>query len=209
MGPRGIPAPVRLSVFPLSAVLAPDATMPLHIFEPRYKEMVGRCLEHDETFGVALISEGEETGPATPRRIGTEAAIIAAQRYRDGRYDIVVQGRRRFEILSMDRSRTLLRADVRYLDEPAGAGADELAEAVARLFEGVLENLELLGHAVVDETWKGLDPVALSYKVASAIPADEVVKQELLEAPSAVARLRREAELLMSIARIGAEAGAA
>jgi len=193
----------------LEGVLFPGETMPLHVFEPRYKEMVGRCLEHDEPFGVVFILEGSEVGTSVPRRIGTEAGIIAAQRYRDGRYDIVVAGRRRFEIMNLDRGRPLLRAEVRFLEEPWGDAAEDLAEPVARLFEGILESLEISGEAVIDETWKGLDPLSLSYKVASALPVEPETRQELLEIPAVAERLRREADLLMSIARVGAKAGAA
>ena len=201
---------MRLPLFPLHTVLFPEATLPLQIFEPRYREMIGRCLAHDEPFGVVLILEGEEVGDeAVPRRIGTEASIIAAQRHDDGRYDIVGEGRRRFEITGIDKSRTYLRADVRFLEDPLGTDAEILAEAVVKLVEGVVQALEAQGHAVVDETWKDLDPRSLSYRVASVIPGEDEVRQELLEMPDVASRLRREAELLMSIHRIGIEAGAA
>ncbi len=201
---------VRLPLFPLRTVLFPQATLPLHVFEPRYREMVGRCLAHDEPVGIALILEGDEVGThAVPRRIGTEAVIIASQRHGDGRYDIVVEGRRRFEIRSLDRSRAYLRADVDFLEDPLGLDAGVLAEAVARLFEGIVEALETRGHAVVDETWREMDPRTLSYRVAAALPGADEVRQELLEIPDVASRLRREAELVMAIRRIGAEAGAA
>jgi Lon protease-like protein len=201
---------VRLPLFPLQAVLFPESTLPLHIFEPRYREMIGRCLEHDESFGICLILEGEEVGMATiPHRIGTEARIIASQRYRDGRYDIVVEGHRRFEILSLDRARPYLRASVRFLDEREGVEDAGLPEAVAKLFEGVLESLELSGQAVIDETWKDLDARSLAYKVASSLPTDEDVKQEILEIPDTASRLRRLAAILMTLRRVGAAAGAA
>ncbi len=205
----GIARDVRIPLFPLQTVLFPGATLPLHIFEPRYREMVGRCLEHEEPFGICLIREGEEVGgPAVTHRVGTEAAIIASQRYGDGRYDLVVEGRRRFEVLQLDRARPYLRADVRFLGEPDGANDPELAEAVARLFEGVLESLELSGQAVIDETWKDLDARSLGYKIAAVLPVEDDVKQEVLETPDAGARLRRIAEILMHLRRIGAEAGA-
>ncbi len=210
MASRGFERPVRLPLFPLHTVLFPTITLPIHVFEPRYKEMVGRCLEHDEPFGVVLILEGEEVGGANvPRRIGTEAGIIASQRYPDGRYDIVVEGRRRFAIRSLDRGRSYLRADVEWLEEPIGAEADDLARAVAKLLEGILEALEARGHAIVDETWSEMDPRMLSYRVASTLPGANDIRQELLEIPDVATRLRREAHLLMSIHRIGAEAGAA
>lgn len=201
---------MRLPLFPLNAVLFPGTTLPLHIFEPRYREMVGRCLEHDETFGIALLLEGDDAGHAgTPHRIGTEAAIIASRRYPDGRYDIVVEGRRRFETVRLDRTRKLLRADVEFLKETLGREADETARVVAALVEGVVETLEVKGQAVVDETWRELDASSLSYRVASILPATDAMKQELLEIPDAATRLRREAKILMSIRRIDAEAGAA
>ena len=200
---------MRIPLFPLQTVLLPEATLPLHIFEPRYREMIGRCLEHEEPFGICLILEGEEVGGgAIPHRIGTEAAIIASQRYRDGRYDIVVEGRRRFEILRLDESRPYLRADVRFLGEPEGSGDPALAEAVAKLFEGVLASLELVGQAVIDETWRDLDARSLAYKIAAVLPVEEDAKQEVLEAPDTSSRLRRIAEILMHVRRIDAEAGA-
>jgi len=201
---------MRLPLFPLHGVLYPGATVPLHIFEPRYREMVGRCLEHDEAFGVVLILEGEEVGgAAVPHRIGTEAAIIAAQRYRDGRYDLVAEGRRRFEIVSLDPTRAYLRAEVRFLPEPGGIVSEDLAETVAILFEGFLETEERSGHPPVEETWRDLDPRALSYLIASMLPVSEAAKQEMLELRDASARLRKVAGHLMAITRIGAKAGAA
>jgi len=209
MDPRPFPWVVKLPLFPLHAVLFPGATLSLHVFEPRYREMIGRCLMHDEPFGVVLIQEGEEVGgPAIPERVGTEAAIIASRKHRDGRYDIVVEGRRRFAVEDLDRTRAYLRGEVRPFGEPLGEDAETMAQAVAKLFEGVLESLELAGQAIVDETWRELDPVALSYRVGWVLPASDMVKQELLEAPDAATRLRREAALLMSIHRIGAEIGA-
>src|SRR5437773_5078708 len=105
--PRNCGARVRLALFPLHSVLFPEATLALQIFEPRYREMIGHCLAHDEPFGVVLILEGEEIGgEAVPRKIGTEAAIIASERSKDGRYDIVAEGRRRFRIVAIDASRS-------------------------------------------------------------------------------------------------------
>jgi Lon protease-like protein len=199
----------RFPLFPLHAVLLPSTTLPLHIFEPRYRELVGRCLEHDETFGIVYILEGDEVGSgATPRSTGTEAAVIASRRHPDGRYDIVVEGRRRFEVLRLDRSRSLLRADVGFLPEPLGPDAEASARAVEALLEG-MESLAGKGHPIIDETWHGLDPNALSYRVASILPIRDEVRQGLLEAPDATARLRQEARLLLSGRRIGARHGAA
>ena len=200
---------MRLPLFPLHTVLFPETTLPLHIFEPRYREMIGRCLEHDEAFGIALILDGDEVGGhAIPRQIGTEAAIIACQLSGHGEYDIVVEGRRRFAIRSLDRGRAYLRADVDWLDEALGKDAGLLADAVARMFTGIVDGLESSGQAIVDETWKEMDPRTLSFRVAAALPGAVEVRQDLLEMPDAASRLRREAELLMAVHRVGAETGA-
>jgi hypothetical protein len=171
--------------------------------------MIGRSLEHEMPFGICLIAEGEEvSGPAVPHRIGTEATIIASRRYPNGSFDIVVEGRRRFEILNLEHTHPYLRADVRFMEEPDGPEDADLPEAVAKLFESVLESLETSGQAVIDETWKDLDARSLSYKIASTLPLHEETKQNLLEIPDTTGRLRRLAELLMTVHRIDAEAGA-
>ncbi len=201
---------MKLPLFPLETVLFPGTTLPLHIFEPRYREMVARCLEHDEPFGVCLILEGEEVGDAaTPRRVGTEASIIACQRYRDGRYDIVVEGRRRFEILETDRGRRYLQAEVRFLPEREGGPETGLVDAVAQMFQGWVEGAELQGQPIADETWQEIAPGDLAYRVAAVLPIEDGTKQELLETPDPDARLRKVADLLMAISRIDAKAGAA
>ncbi len=200
---------MKLPLFPLETVLFPGTTLPLHVFEPRYRELVARCLEHDEPFGVCLILEGEEVGgPAIPRRVGTEAGIIACQRYRDGRYDIVVEGRRRFEIVETDRSRRYLQADVRFLPEMEGGAEPELADAVAQLFHGWIEGAELQGQAIADETWKEVAPGILAYRIAAVLPLEDGTKQELLETPDPDVRLRKVANLLTAISRIDTKAGA-
>ena len=200
---------MRLPLFPLHTVLFPEATLALQIFEPRYREMIARCLAHDETFGVALILEGDEVGdPATPRRVGTEAAIIASDRSKDG-YEIVAEGRRRFEITGLDKARSYLRADITFLEDPVGEDVGPLAETVGHLVDNVVQALEARGHGMLQDTWKHLEPRSLSYRVASALPTSEEIHQELLEIPDVASRLRREAELLQSIQKIGVEAGAA
>jgi uncharacterized protein len=193
-----------LPLFPLHGVLFPGTTLPIHVFEPRYRQLVARCLADDVTFGIVLIEEGAEVaGPAVPRRIGTEASIIASQKHPDGRYDIVVEGLRRFEILALDGSRPLLRADVRFLEEPDAADDDGLAEVVAKLSEGLIGTLELGGEEVIDETWKALSPTALSYRVAVIAPVSLETRQELLEMADTAGRLRKEAGILIDARKVG------
>jgi hypothetical protein len=95
------------------------------------------------------------------------------------------------------------------MEEPLGKDVEVLAEAVVRLVAGFVEILETGGHAIVDDTWREMDPRTLSFRVAAALPGAVDVRQELLETPDTASRLRREAELLMAVHRIGAETGAA
>ena len=89
-----------LPLFPLHAVLCPGVVLPLHVFEPRYRTMVQRCLAEDAPFGVVLIREGREIGPSVPAiaGVGTVAEIREANAYEDGRYDLLTVGTARFAI---------------------------------------------------------------------------------------------------------------
>ncbi len=82
-----------LPLFPLTTVLFPEMLLPLHIFEPRYRLLVRRCMDEDRPFGVVLIRSGQEVGAtAEPHGIGTEAKIMAFSPLSDGRSYIVVRG---------------------------------------------------------------------------------------------------------------------
>ncbi len=135
-----------LPLFPLRSVLCPGVALPLHIFEERYRLMIGRCLERDEPFGVVLLREGREVGPlgGAIAAVGTSAVIRRAGRYPDGRLDILTVGQQRFHLDAVDSvSEPYLVGSVTFLDEPAGldAGAHGLADRVGRRF---LEYLRLL-----------------------------------------------------------------
>ncbi len=84
-----------LPLFPLNAVLFPGQTLPLHIFEPRYRIMIRRCIENDEPFGIVLARDEE---PDEPYDIGTSARVTDAKRLSDGRMNIVTLGEERFRL---------------------------------------------------------------------------------------------------------------
>ena len=88
---------VELSLFPLSLVLFPGMSLPLRIFEERYKLMISECLEKDLPFGVVLIREGVEVGGlAEPHEVGTTARIIKSERQESGQYSLQTIGEKRF-----------------------------------------------------------------------------------------------------------------
>ena len=86
-------SPTRLPMFPLSAVLFPQATMPLHVFEPRYRQLMHDCLQDDSRFGVVLIERGSEVGGGDQRAgLGTRGLITRAAELPDGRWVLEVRG---------------------------------------------------------------------------------------------------------------------
>jgi Lon protease-like protein len=144
---------MELPLFPLHSVLCPGVALPLHIFEERYRLMIGRCVERGEPFGVVLIREGRDTGPLDGRiaSVGSTAIISEVKRYPDGRLDIMTVGGRRFHITAVDSDQEpYLVGEVDFLEEPLGDGAAarQLAHRVSRRF---LEYLDLLQPALAQD----------------------------------------------------------
>jgi Lon protease-like protein len=189
----------RLPLFPLRTVLFPHALLPIHVFEERYKLMIGRCIEARAPFGVVLIRSGEEVGgPAEPYDIGTTARILRVQRLPDGRMNVAAFGERRFRIDGLDHSEPYLVASVEYL-ESEGGDTPEAAEAAARVAALFGEQIRLV-MAVSDQWMRRLDLPSdagmLADFVAGQLDLQAETKQELLEMLSTPERLRREAEIL-------------
>ncbi|MBZ5553514.1 MAG: LON peptidase substrate-binding domain-containing protein [Acidobacteriia bacterium] len=120
--------PLLLPLFPLEVVLFPGASLPLHIFEPRYRKLIGGCLDNKTEFGVVLMRENEMA------EVGCTARIKdLVKRYDDGRLDIVTEGVRRFEIITENSEEEVLRAEVSFFDDEEAEDPDE----VRRLSESV------------------------------------------------------------------------
>jgi uncharacterized protein len=169
-----------LPLFPLDLVLFPGASLPLHVFEPRYREMISECLDQKKAFGVVRV---KEDGVA---EIGCTAEIIAVtQKYSDGRMDIVTEGRDRFEVMQVNQERSFLQAEVLYLqDDPDQASAEEIAQAIK--LQG--EIIELAGGA--SPTPSALEPSQLSFSMVGPMPLDLDFKQSLLVLKSEAARMQ-------------------
>ena len=190
----------RLPLFPLNTVLFPNGTMPLHVFEDRYRLMVKTCLEADSTFGIALIKSGSEVGePAEPHPVGTLARIEDVNRLDDGRMLLVVRGMKRFAIVRIVQQKPYVEADVRLLDGESDAkpvDADLLDAVRSAAARHVRLAMGLRGGWVRDVQTPD-DPSELSYLVGGLLQSDPAVKQSLLEEPSTALRLRRELDLLV------------
>ena len=113
-----------LPLFPLHVVLFPDMPLPLHIFEPRYREMILRCREERSPFGIVLIQNGEESGEeAVPHRIGTTARIAQHEEMPDGRMNILVFGETRFHVTQTRHDKPYLCAQVEpFWEQPGDPG---------------------------------------------------------------------------------------
>ncbi len=194
---------MALPLFPLNSVLFPDMLMPLHIFEPRYRLLVQRCLEDGTPFGIVLIQEGEEVGPeAIPHRVGTSAEIVAHAPLPDGRSLITVRGGKRFEIDSVQSDAApYLVGHVRYLDDAPEEAARRLADVVAEAYaDYVVGVVAATGGVrrevpVVDEI-QGGSPCDVSYRVAAGLAVEDDEQQMLLETATAHERLVREREII-------------
>jgi len=169
-----------LPLFPLDLVLLPGTPLPLHVFEPRYKEMVSECLDQSRPFGV-LRGKEEELAD-----IGCTAEITAVtQKYEDGRMDIVAEGRERFEVMRLNQERSFLQAEVLYLeDEPGRPTAQEMAQAL-KLHA---EIMTLAG--ATPEKSSEIEERQLSFRLAGSLPLDLDFKQTLLAMKSEAQRLQ-------------------
>lgn len=188
-----------LPLFPLRTVLFPSMPLPLHIFEERYRLMIGECLEGGAPFGVVLIKQGKEVGgPAVPHNVGTEARIVEAFRREDGRMDIVAQGVRRFRILETLQGQPYLRGRVSYLDEPPGDQPEELDPPLRQTFRDHVQLALGLRNEWVRDVRLPDGAQALTYAVAAFMNAPRSFKQMLLEAATTRERLEHELRLLTS-----------
>lgn len=186
----------ELPLFPLkNVVLFPGMPLPLHIFEPRYREMINRCLNEQLPFGVLLIKEGQEVGPtATPYEIGTAARILQVKRLEEGRMNIVTVGTQRFRVREFHHNHSYLMGTVEQF--PFVNGSTKLAhDLMHKIRPRLLEYVELLSKA--NKTQLGLDrlpeePTSLAFLVAMALQISHERKQAMLTLPGIPELLARE-----------------
>jgi Lon protease-like protein len=172
-----------LPLFPLQVVLLPGSQLPLHIFEDRYKEMIGEVLRGKLEFGVVLASEKGIVNT------GCTATIDRVLReYPDGRLDILTRGRRRFEILLLNEERSFLRGAVEFFDDDEPPKTEEAGQSVP----DVLKDAIALSQVPLDP--EASDP-RLSFRLVQDV-ADLGFRQTLLTMRSEAERMRRIADFL-------------
>ncbi len=161
----------RLPLFPLEVVLYPGEQLPLHIFEPRYRRLVARCLEEDRPFGIVLAEAGKLAQVGSLARI---TRVLA--RYDDGRMDILVTGEDRFRIVQLYSDEPYLTADVERIVEPWEIPEHALRE---RLITQHMRLLELVGRTVRPSLYENVR--YLSYVIAPNAGLTMQQQQEVLE----------------------------
>src|SRR5438105_2093009 len=175
----------ELGLFPLGIVLLPAERVPLHVFEERYKELIGECIALEDEFGLLYADE------SGLREVGCRAVVAEViERFDDGRMNVLVEGRERFRILRHTGGRSFSTAEVEPFDDEDPRTAPESAARALNAFKHLVELVEVEVELP--------DPLApqLSFELAGRVELEPEAKQELLESRTEVQRLERVAELL-------------
>jgi Lon protease-like protein len=176
-----------LPLFPLDVVLMPGAPLPLHIFEPRYRKMIGQAIRNESEFGILMLRENDLA------TVGTTALVEkVTHRYEDGRFDIETRGVRRFRVRNLDESEEFLQGEIEFFDDEQELPVSR--EEAESLYLLTVEAAALAGAPAP----KGLDPEDPhpSFRAAAGLPLDLAFKQKLLTSRSERQRLAQLAAYL-------------
>jgi hypothetical protein len=183
----------RLSIFPLpGAILFPGLQLPLHVFEPRYRQLVGSALAKDRLIGMIQPQRSKDGAPLY--EIGCMGRIGDVEALEDGRYNIILDGETRFRVLrELDVTTAFRQVEVELIDDPK----DEVLSSVERAgFEFEARRFaDMQGYSVDWDSVARLDDETLINGVAQIIPFDAASKQALLEAPD----LSQRCELMIQL----------
>ncbi|MEC9293402.1 MAG: LON peptidase substrate-binding domain-containing protein [Chloroflexota bacterium] len=180
-----------IPIFPLNTVLFPGALMPLRIFEPRYRQMLERCLAGNRRFGVVLIKSGQEVGDsATPYELGTVAQIERVDEENQGSIPIIVCGVERFRIVRLDYSLPYLVADVTLLEEVVDDAAEIAAAHACEALDRYIRLLLALRGEWHHQPELPNDPLKLLYFMGTVLLGlSGETRQRILEAEPVSNRL--------------------
>jgi len=187
MPPPSTPAPPSIALFPLNIVLFPGGPLPLRIFETRYVDMVRSCMRGDQRFGVVLIRDGSEVGPAETFEVGTMAKIIDFHQLSDGFLGLSCVGEERFRILS--RSRQADGLNLAQIEWMAAEPKVAVPERHARLAELLRSVLPQLGEAYAGMTMHLNDAAWVGHRLAEILSIESAEKQFCLELDDPIERL--------------------
>lgn len=191
--------PPTLPIFPLpNVVLFPNVVLPLHIFEARYRVMVGEALEHDRIIGMVLLRPGWESdyeGRPAVYQIGCAGLITHAERLTDGRFNIVLKGLEKFAIEDEDDSLSYRLARVRSIEESVRDDDKEDMRQSRRRLESLLVP-QPQGRGAEPKVPPSMPDEDLINALAQYLELEPVERQALLEREGLLARCRSLIELL-------------
>ena len=179
-------------MFPLGSVLLPTMVLPLHVFEPRYRAMMRRCVDQGEQFGVTLIERGHEVGGGDVRNdVGCLARILAHDELPDGRWGIVAVGTVRIRVERWLEDDPYPRAETSAWPDP---GADHQAVELMAMAEIVVRDLLQLARdkglaTATPDVEMSDEPVEFSYQASAVMPLGPLDRYHLLTADGAGQRL--------------------
>ena len=184
----------RIPLFPLGVVLFPEVLLPLHIFEERYKEMIGECLEEDREFGVVHYNGAEMLFKGCTARV-----IRVLKRYPDGRMDILTQGERRFEIEELHEEKSYMESSVRFFDDEEEEPTEKMQALAREGLDVLMEVEEVAEKRVGRDLGKEIDPKVASFLISSSDGFTAEEKQGFLEITSTLERLEKGVRSLRKI----------
>jgi Lon protease-like protein len=179
-----------LPMFPLGSVLFPYASLPLHVFEPRYRIMIRKVMRAHREFGVVLIERGQEVGGGDTRfDVGTVAHIVQAQELPDGRYALMTVGTRRVRVLNWLDDDPFPQAEIAELDDELEANGGDARNRVVERLRIITELVRRIDPRVAEPPELAADPLRASYEAAAIAPIGPLDAQRVLEAAGAASRL--------------------
>jgi ATP-dependent Lon protease len=172
----------RIPLFPLDIVLFPGQAVPLHIFEPRYRQMTRHCIETQSPFGIVLLW-GESLA-----QTGCSAMIVKIlKEYEDGRSDILTAGQNAFRLVRTHDKKPYLEAEVEYFEEDF----TDVDSAVSSRLEELCDQCHQILYGEDAPRFETEGGISLAFHVASELPVEVAIRQSLLEIRSEAERQRR------------------
>lgn len=180
-----------IPIFPLGLVLLPQMSLPLHIFEDRYKQMTKECLAQNKVFGIVYFSGDQfETRGCTAR------IIEILKRYDDGRLDIITRGENRFGIKELYDKKSYLEASVEFFDDEPQQNSESAQEMARNCIQLLKQINALTGQYTDGEFSDQLDTKSVSFLAAACEGFSYQEKQHFLEMTHTNSRLQKTAEAL-------------
>jgi len=193
-GGSAVPLKRKIPLFPLGIVLLPEMLLPLHIFEERYKTMIGECLDRDEEFGVVYYNGSEMQSRGCTARV-----IRVSKRYPDGRLDIVTKGERRFTIEDLNEDGPCLEGIVEFFDDEEETPTKKTELLVTEGISLMMQIEEIDDREIPLEVGQRIGLKEASYLIASSEGFTPAEKQEFLEMTSTYDRLDKGVRSLRKI----------